>query len=150
MKILKLNKIICFSVVLLTVVITSSAFAERISVSVKSAVVRSGPGAKYEIAWEKLDKNYPLYVLEKEGSWFYVRDYENDVGWIHKSYIDTTNTVITKKDTCNIRSGPNQKKSIVFIVDNGVPFKVLKKKDKWLHIQHSDGDKGWIHESLIW
>ncbi len=150
MKIFLQKKHIFFSLFLLLATLSTSAFAERISVSVNSAVVRSGPDAKYEIAWEKLDKNYPLLVLEKKGSWFYVRDYENDVGWIHKSYINKTESVITKKDACNIRSGPGQKNPIVFIVDNGVPFKVLKRKGKWLNIQHSDGDKGWVHKGLIW
>lgn len=150
MKTLTLKKIVFCAVILWTLVSGSSAFAERISVSVNSAVVRSGPGAKFEIAWEKLDKNYPLLVLEKKESWFYVRDYENDVGWIHKSYVGNTTTVITKKDGCNIRSGPGQKHHIIFTVDNGVPFKVLKRDGKWLNIQHSDGDKGWVHENLVW
>lgn len=150
MKILSQKKKIFFSIILFTSLFGASAFAERISVSVNSAVVRSGPDAKFEIAWEKLDKNYPLFVLEKKDSWFYVRDYENDVGWIHKSYIGKIKTVITKKDTCNVRSGPGQNNPIVFIVDNGVPFRILKSKGKWLHIQHSDGDKGWIHENLVW
>lgn len=150
MKILKAKKAVYLPVIISILLISSSVYAERISVSVKSAIVRSGPGAKHDIAWEKLDKYYPLLVLEKEGSWYYIRDYENDVGWIHKSYINKTETVITKKDKCNIRSGPGQKNDIVFVVDNGVPFKVLKRKGKWIQIQHSDGDKGWIHETLIW
>ena len=142
------------TIVLLTAVIafstSSMVYAERISVSVKSAVVRSGPDASYEIAWEKLDKNYPLFVLEKKDAWYYVRDYENDVGWIHKSYVKNTESVIAKKDTCYIRSGPGRDNKVVFVVDNGVPFKVLKKKGKWLRIEHSDGDRGWIHEMLVW
>lgn len=150
MKVISLKKIIIYSALLLTLLPVTSAVAKRISVSSNSAVVRSGPDAKFEIAWEKLDKNYPLLVLEKKESWYYVRDYENDVGWIHKSYIGNTETIITKKDACNVRSGPGRNNPIIFSVDNGVPFKVLKKKGKWLNIQHSDGDKGWIHENLVW
>lgn len=139
-----------YSAVLLSLLVAGSVFAERLSVASSSANVRSGPGAKYEISWENLEKYYPLLVLEKQNSWFYVRDYENDVGWIHKSYVDNTDSVITKKDGCNVRSGPGTSYSIVFVVDNGIPFKVLKRKGQWMHIQHSDGDKGWIHQRLAW
>ena len=145
-----MTKNITLPIFLLLLLFSTSAFAERISVSSSSAVVRSGPGAKYEIAWENLDTNYPLFVLEKKESWYYVRDYENDVGWIHKSYIGKAKTVITKKNGCNVRSGPAQNNPVNFDVDNGVPFKVLRTKGKWINIQHSDGDKGWIHKNLVW
>ncbi len=149
MKIL-FNKKLIVVLASIALILPSMVQAERISVSVKSAVVRSGPDASYEIAWEKLDKNYPLFVLEKKDAWYYVRDYENDVGWIHKSYIKKTDSVISKKDTCYVRSGPGRNNDVVFVVNNGVPFKVLKRKGKWMKIEHSDGDRGWIHEMLVW
>ena len=56
--------------------------------------------------------------------------------------------VITKKDLCNIRSKPGTKEKILFTVEKGIPFKVLKRKDRWLNVEH--WDKGWIHDSLVW
>lgn len=150
MKIFLLKKKICFVTLFLFTILASSAFAERLSVSVNSAIVRFGPDIKEEIVWEHLDKNYPLLVLDKKKSWYFVRDYENDVGWIHKSCVDKTDSVITKKDECQIRSEPGITNPVVFVVNNGVPFKVLKRKGNWLKIQHSDGDKGWIHKKLVW
>jgi SH3-like domain-containing protein len=38
----------------------------------------------------------------------------------------------------------------VFQAEKGVPFKVLQRKGKWLQIRHADGDKGWIHQKLVW
>lgn len=140
---------ICVGLVALLTVSYASA-SERISVSVNSAIVRTGPGSNYDIAWENLDKNYPLELLDKKDGWYYVRDYESDVGWIYQSNVSKWDSVITKKDHCNVRSGPGSESPIVFVVNNGVPFKVLSRKDKWIKIQHSDGDTGWIHESLIW
>lgn len=136
---------------LIFLMMVSPAFAaDRLTVSVNSAIVRTGPGTDYDIAWENLDKNYPLEMVNKKGAWYYVRDYENDVGWIHSSNVATWDSVITKKDNCNVRSGPGTNSSIVFVVNNGVPFKVLKRKGKWIKIQHSDGDTGWIYNSLVW
>lgn len=144
-----IKKGVCFGLIFL--VMASHAYAsKRLTVSVNSAIVRTGPGTKYDIAWENLDRNYPLEQLNKKGDWYYVRDYENDVGWIHRSNVSSWDSVITKKDNCNIRSGPGTGNSVVFVVNNGVPFKVLKRKGKWIKIQHADGDSGWIYQTLVW
>jgi SH3-like domain-containing protein len=139
-----------FSAVLTLILFLDTAFAERVCVSAISASSRRGPGERYEIVWDKMDKNYPLEVLNKNGNWYYVKDYENDTSWIHKSFVGTWETVITSKDRVNVRSGPGSDQPMVFMVDKGVPFRVLKREGSWLQIQHSDGDAGWIHERMTW
>ncbi|GAB6095800.1 hypothetical protein JCM14469_20530 [Desulfatiferula olefinivorans] len=135
---------------ILALMMTGAAFAERLSVSVNAANVRTGPGTDYDIAWENLDRNYPLLVIDRKADWYYIRDYEEDVGWIHSSNVSSYDSVITKKDGCNVRSGPGTSHAIVFVVNNGVPFKVIKRKGSWINIRHADGDTGWIHADLIW
>ena len=126
-----------------------TALAERLSVAAGIANIRSGPGGKYEILW-KVEKYYPLLVIKKEKNWFQFRDFEGDEGWIHASLLAKIPSVITKSDKCNIRSGPGTKHKIVLTVESGIPFKVLKRERKWIQIQHADGDRGWIHQSLVW
>ena len=125
------------------------ASAERLAVSVPTANIRSGPGTKYKVLWQ-IEKHHPLSVLKTSGSWCYFRDFEGDQGWIHKSLVNNIPSIITKKDKNNIRSGPGTTFKILFTVKKGVPFKIISKKDSWIHIQHADGDKGWIHQSLVW
>jgi len=45
---------------------------------------------------------------------------------------------------------PGTKEKILFTVEKGIPFKVLKSKGHWLNVEHADGDRGWIHDSLVW
>ena len=59
-------------------------------------------------------------------------------------------SIITKKEQCNLRSGPGTNFEILFTVEKGIPFKVISQQDRWLYVQHSDGDKGWIHKYLVW
>ena len=125
------------------------ALAERYSVSVPKANIRSGPGKKYDWIWQ-VGKYYPIDVKNKSGPWYYFRDFEGDEGWIHKSLLKKTHTIITTKDKCNIRSGPGTKNKVAFTVGAGIPFKVIKKKGNWYHVEHADGDTGWIHKSLVW
>ncbi len=134
---------------ILLILFTGTAFAERFSVSSDTANIRSGPGTNHDILW-KVEKYHPIFLLKKTGVWYHFRDFEGDEGWIHKSLVNKTSTVITKSATANIRSGPGTKNKILFTVEKGIPFKVLKRKGKWIRIRHADGDTGWIHKSLVW
>lgn len=136
-------------VLLLAGLSPSALAAERLAVAVPVANIRSGPGTDHEILWNA-EQYYPVMIEKKSGAWYYFRDFEGDKGWLHKDLMDKTRSVITKTDKCNVRSAPGTKHDIVFTVDRGIPFKVLKQKGDWLHIQHADGDKGWIHKALVW
>ncbi|MBI9091907.1 MAG: SH3 domain-containing protein [Desulfobacterium sp.] len=123
---------------------------ERLCVTSKIANVRSGPGTNQEILW-KVETFYPIIVLEKKGSWYKFKDFEGDMGWIHKSIVGKVRSVITVKDNCNVRSGAGPKHAIVFPpVEKGVPFKVLQEKGNWFQVEHGDGDRGWIYKTLVW
>ena len=136
-------------ITLLLFVCSSTAMAERLAVAVDVANIRSGPGTKYDTLW-KIGKYHPLNILKKSGSWYHFSDFEGDKGWIHRSLTQKIPAVITTNNKCNIRSGPGTGYKILFTVDKGIPFKILKRKGNWIRIAHSDGDKGWIHKSLVW
>jgi len=135
--------------VFLTLLCANLAQAERLAITAPVVNVRSGPGTGYDILW-KVEKYHPIFVLEKSKAWYHFQDFEGDKGWVHKSLVGNIETIITKNETSNIRSGPGTNYNISFKVEKGIPFKVLKHQGLWIHIQHADGDEGWIHESLVW
>ncbi len=122
---------------------------ERISITSSMANVRSGPGTNHDVLWQ-IEKYHPIIIVTKQGNWYQFKDFEDDFGWVHESLVGKVPSVISIKNSCNVRSGPGTNHKVVFTVEKGVPFKVLGKKDKWVHIEHSDGDQGWIFESLVW
>ncbi|WP_299978553.1 SH3 domain-containing protein [Desulfobacula sp.] len=127
-----------------------SAFAqERLSVTATIANMRSGPGTKYDVLWQ-VEKYHPVRIVEKKGEWYKIKDFENDVAWLHKSLLGKIEGVITIKDKCNVRSKPDTKSRVSFTVEKGVPFKVLARKGNWIKIEHADGDFGWIYKTLVW
>ena len=136
-------------VIVLIAFFATTATAERLTIVAPVANIRSGPDTKSDILW-KVEKYYPIFVVKKSGSWYQFKDFEEDSGWVHKSLVGKVKAVITNKDLCNIRSRPGTKAEILFTVERGIPFKVLKRKDRWLNVEHADGDKGWIHDSLVW
>jgi SH3-like domain-containing protein len=144
--VMKVQSIIIFLLILL---LAGAASAERLAVSAPVANIRSGPGTRHNVLW-KVEKYFPLLVIEKSGQWYYFEDFEGDKGWVHQSLVSKISAVITKNDACNIRSGPGTSNKIIFTVEKGIPFSVLKREGSWIYIEHADGDKGWIHKSLVW
>lgn len=135
--------------IIMTIATGALAAGERLSVSVPVANVRSGPDTSYSTIWQ-VEQYYPVIVLEQSNSWCLFRDFEGDEGWLHKSLLDKTPSVITKSDQCNVRSGPGTNFDVLFTVEKGVPFKVIKREGHWIYVEHADGDRGWIHGSLVW
>lgn len=144
--VMKVQSIIIF---LLIMLLAGAASAERLAVSAPVANIRSGPGTRHNVLW-KVEKYFPLLVIEKSGQWYHFEDFEGDKGWVHQSLVSKISAVITKNDACNIRSGPGTSNKIIFTVEKGIPFRVLKREGSWIYIEHADGDKGWIHKSLVW
>lgn len=134
---------------LIGLLLTPAAMAERLAVKGKVANIRSGPGTNYEVIWQA-EQNYPIDVIQTQGDWILFKDYENDKGWISKGLTASTQTVIVKNPTVNVRSGASTNHPIVFKAQKGTPFKVLKKEGQWYQIQHADGDTGWISTSVVW
>ena len=127
----------------------AAAAADRLSVSAPIANIRSNAGENYKILW-KIEKYHPLERIKTSGEWYYVQDYEGDKGWVYKRAVSQSPSVIVIKDRSNVRSSPNTNARILFSADKGVSFKVLERKTEWIHIEHADGDKGWIHQTSVW
>ncbi|MEA2061655.1 MAG: SH3 domain-containing protein [Thermodesulfobacteriota bacterium] len=122
---------------------------ERLCIESKIANIRSGPGTDNEVLWQ-VERYHPVNIVEKKGKWYRFTDFEGDFGWVHVALVGKTRSVITIKDECNVRTGPGTDNPVTFLVEKGVPFKVLARKGNWLKIEHSDGDTGWIYKTLVW
>ena len=141
---------ICMAIMAAALVLPGVVCAqERLTVTAGIANMRSGPGTKYDVLWQ-VEQYHPVIVVEKKGNWYKIKDFENDVAWLHESLLGKIKSVITIKDKCNVRSKPDTKSTVLFTVERGVPFKVLSKKGNWINIEHADGDVGWIYKTLVW
>ena len=143
---MKVHSIITFLIILL---LAGTAGAERLAVSAPVANIRSGPGTRHNVLW-KVEKYFPVRIIEKSGEWYHFEDFEGDKGWVHQSLLKKIPAVVTKNDACNIRSGPGTQNDIVFKAERGVPFQVLKRQGDWIHIRSGAGDEGWINKNLVW
>jgi len=128
---------------------TGLAKSRRMAVKVSKANVRSGPGTGYPVIWQ-MEKYTPVNVIYESNGWCRFRDFEGSEGWVAADLLGDIDTVIVRVKLCNIRTGPGTSFDIAFQAEKGVPFKVLKRKGKWIKIKHFDGDSGWIYKRLVW
>lgn len=145
----------CALVLSASLLFQAGAFAaEMVSIRGENVNMRSGPGTNKEVLW-KIGNGFPLEVLERSGEWLKVRDFEGSVGWVHQKVTNKEPHAVVRANkgsnkNINIRSRPSTKGEIVAIAAYGVVFKVLEKRDGWVHVEHANGVKGWIRQDLLW
>lgn len=123
--------------------------AEYVSVKKDGVNIRSGPSTKSKVIWQVF-KSFPLQVLNREGKWADVIDFEGDKGWIYESLVSDKKTVIVKVETANMRSGPSKNDTIIATVKKGVVFEPLELAGEWIKLRYKNEFTGWMHSSLVW
>jgi len=120
-------------------------------VSVKSTIVnmRAGPSTHSDVLWE-LDQGYPLQVLKRQGRWLYVRDLENDRGWVARSLTVKQPHHVVKSKVANIRLGPGKQYRIIGRAEHMELMRTRDKKSGWVRVERAGGQTGWMAKNLLW
>ena len=121
-------------------------------VSLKSneANIRVGPSKNYPIKIKYITKNYPLKVLEEYKEWRKIKDFKNNVGWIHKSLITGIRTgIILSKYDKNIKLLNTLNGIVIGEIGKGNIVYLEKCKIDWCLVS-TENYKGWINKKYIW
>ena len=121
-------------------------------VSLKSndANIRVGPSKNYPIIIKYIIKNYPLKIIEEYKDWRKIQDFQNNIGWIHRSLIKSERhgiIVSDKKDNVTIFNTEGGK--IIGEITLGSIIYLNKCKKKWCLLS-KDNHSGWIKKKYIW
>lgn len=122
---------------------------EMASIDRPKVNMRNGPGTNYSILWE-LGKGYPLMILDRQGEWLKVRDFEDDEGWVYSPLVGRTPHLVVKVDIANIRSGPGTDYRLVGQARYGVVLQTVERSSGWVKVRHENGLTGWISRDLLW
>ena len=123
--------------------------AEFVSIGGDKVNLREGPGTDQPRQWV-VSRGYPLKILERRNGWAKVKDYEDDVGWVAERLLSDNRTVLVTEDLVNVRAGPTTEKPVAFQAENKVLLQYLGQEGDWVHVQHADGDEGWVYAPLVW
>jgi SH3-like domain-containing protein len=126
-------------------------------VSLKSGRVNSrvGPGVNYSVEWMYTKSGLPMEIVQEYDTWRRVRDAEGSEGWINQSLLSGRRTAIVtpwqrgKEARINLLSEPDEKASVVAIIEPGVIGSIKACNGQWCEMNF-DGHTGWLSQSSLW
>ena len=122
---------------------------EYVSVKKDGVNLRAAANTSAEILWSVFE-GFPLQVLQRQGEWTQVKDFEGDKGWIYSPLLGEKQAVIVKVKFANMRSGPGKNYELVAKIEYGVVLAVIKREEDWVQLRYEDGTEGWVFSSLLW
>jgi SH3-like domain-containing protein len=90
------------------------------------------------------------FLLDREGNWLRVGDYENEEGWIYKSLLSRVPAVVIISQKANIRSGPGMEHPVAWVAEKESSLKVLDMRGEWFKVSDGEETLGWIHRDVTW
>jgi SH3-like domain-containing protein len=142
-------KIVAVHLTVVLVFLAELCFAGEFASVIKDGVnIRSGPSTKNEVLWEVF-KDFPVEIIQHQGDWVQVRDFEDDKGWVYSSLLANTKTMIVKVETANMRSGPSTEDKIIATVKKGVVFTPLEQQGNWIKVRYKNDITGWMYNTLL-
>ena len=121
-------------------------------VSLKSndANLRVGPSINYPIKIKYVQKNLPVKIIDEFDVWRKIIDYENNIGWLHKSLIKGDRFVLTGvriEDSVNIYNRPKGK--LIGIVKKNNILSLKSCLANWCYV-NDNKIHGWLTKDSIW
>ncbi len=128
--------------------------AQALGLCVKStkAFLRAGPGTSHKVTWT-VGRYMPFLRVDTKGNWSKVKDVDNQVHWIYTGILTQGfKCLVIKARKANLRTQPGGRfpRANYRAADKYEAFKRLDKKHGWYHVVNDVGEKGWVHESLVW
>lgn len=122
---------------------------ELVSARSAGVDVRKAPEAGAEVQWQ-LAQGYPLLVLQHQGTWVKVQDFEGDQGWVVASDTDATPHHVVRVTAAHLRAGPGTQYPVVGTVHYGQVLATSLRQDQWVRIQRGKGRTAWVARELLW
>jgi len=141
--------IINFNLLAKTGSVTGLDIPRFVSLKSNDVNMRVGPSVNYPIKIKYIQKNIPVEIIKEFDVWRQVKDFKNNIGWLHKSLIQGDRYVLINLD---------QKEIDIFSRPNGYKIGLIKKNNilklkkcliSWCYINNSNLS-GWINKEEIW
>ena len=145
-------KFYIFLVILFTLNIFNTSADEKLnflSLKKNKVNVRQGPSFNYPIKFIYKKKYLPLIIIDKSDSWRKIKDYENNLGWIHISQLSKIKSVINIKNNAILYKKPTIYSKPIAKIESGRLFVIKKCRNTWCKVK-SENYIGWVIKSNLW
>ena len=126
----------------------SNAEEKFLSLKNNKVNVRYGPGKNHAIKYIYRKKNLPIKQIDKKENWRRIVDLKNNSGWIHRSQLKLSSSIIILKDKILFQKPSNFSKPVAKL-KKGRLLLVKKCNNNWCNINTNDYS-GWIKNDNIW
>ena len=111
--------------------------------------LRQGPSFEYPIKLIYKKKYLPVIILDKSGPWKKIKDFENNIGWIHTILLSKKKSAINIKNNSVLYKKPTIFSKPIAKLETGRLMLIKKCKVKWCKITSGDYG-GWILKNTLW
>tara|TARA_B110000914_G_C15349284_1_gene393114 strand:- start:314 stop:763 length:450 start_codon:yes stop_codon:yes gene_type:complete len=124
--------------------------AEEIFLSLKKnkTNVRYGPGLDYPIKYIYRKANLPVKLIDKKENMRRVIFLDNNSGWIHRSQLKQSNSIINLEDEILFKKPSNFSEPLARLA-KGRLLVIKKCEDGWCNIK-TDSYTGWVKIKNVW
>ena len=129
--------------------VTNLPIPRFVSLKATKSNIRRGPSKTHKIDWVFVKKNIPLKIVDEFGHWRRIIDYEGASGWIHKSLLSGSRTVLILEDMVPLYLKPTTDSIIRAKIEKNVIGSLGKCKLSWCFVKFSS-DKGWVNRKDFW
>jgi SH3-like domain-containing protein len=144
--------ILFFAFALIFITKIDNVFAkEKVFVSLRadSVNMRTGPNIQNPIIFTYNRKDLPMEVVDEYDSWYKLKDYFGDTGWVNKNLTSKKQTALILGGIQIIFKSDDLKSNPVVRLEEGVVVEVKKCKNDWCKIKIDDYT-GWIEKNVLW
>ena len=125
-----------------------NAEEEFLSLKKNNTNVRYGPGLDYPIKYIYRKVNLPVKLIDIKENMRRVVFLDNNSGWIHRSQLKPSNSIITLKEKILFKN-PSDFSKPVARLDKGRLLVIKRCENSWCNIK-TDDYTGWVKTKNIW
>ena len=113
--------------------------------------MRAGPGTQYPVEWVYRRLGLPVEIVAEYRTWRQVRDVDGALGWIHRSMLAATRTIIVTGELQTLRRQPDPAAPAVAIAEAGVIGRLVECPAHldWCQVE-AGGVDGWLPHTALW
>jgi len=111
--------------------------------------LRQGPSFKYPIKLIYKKKYLPVIIIDKSETWRQIKDFKNNLGWIHISQLSKKKSVINIKSNSIVYKKPTFYSQPIVKLELGRLVLIQKCKLNWCKIK-TGSYIGWILKNSLW
>ncbi len=138
---LRFPRCLCFSVLLLALLLASSFVGAPLHaaeadaklplprfVSLRSDRInmRIGPGERYPVEWVYRRPDLPVEIIAEFENWRKIRDHDGAEGWVHQSMVSGRRTMIVIGGSRYLHRDASHQSAVVAVVEAGVLGRLLQ------------------------